>query len=116
YVLGQASNFTGDAAQDPITPDHLGWLPELLTDDGSGNVMVGDEVVTSLDDATNDPSNNNNVGLAGQELLQLSLASQAAADPGTWTANAALTLKTAATVAAGNYTSVLTLSLFEDEQ
>lgn len=108
YVTGQASDFVGTDGQAPITPDHLGWAPALVTE-GNGEVAEGDEVGTSLDEGAN------NVGLEGQELLQLALDSaEASAANGEWTANADLTLKTPNDVAAGSYSSTLTLSLFED--
>jgi hypothetical protein len=108
YVTGQAGNFTGAAGQPSITPDHLGWTPALVTP-GNGEVAAGDEVKTSLDESPN------NVGLVGQEMLQLALDSaEAKAAAGQWTANAGLVLKTDVNVAPGSYTSLLTLSLFED--
>ena len=55
----------------------------------------------------------NGVGLVDQELLAKTDESAAVADEGSWTANAELTLKTLPTVGAGQYDSVLTLSLFE---
>lgn len=113
YVTGQASDFVGSEGQDPITPDHLGWAPALVTE-GNGEVAPGEEVPTSLDDSTN-PDNPNNVGLAGEELLQLALDSaEASAANGEWTATADLTLKTPLDVAPGSYSSTLTLSLFEE--
>jgi hypothetical protein len=76
---------------------------------GNGEVAAGDEVKTSLDGSPN------NVGLVGQEMLQLALDSaEAKAAAGQWTANAGLVLKTDVNVAPGSYTSLLTLSLFED--
>jgi len=108
YVVGQASNFVGTAGQADITPDHLGWAPNLVTAD-NGEVAEGDVVDTALDGGVN------NVGLVGQELLALALDSgEAQAASGQWTANAGLTLKTPVNVAPGSYTSTLTLSLFED--
>jgi len=113
YVTGQASDFVGSEGQDPITPDHLGWAPALVTE-GNGEVAPGEEVPTSLDESTN-PENPNNVGLAGEELLQLALDSaEATAANGSWTANADLTLKTPNDVAGGSYSSTVTLSLFEE--
>lgn len=113
YVTGQASDFVGADGQAPITPDHLGWTPALVTE-GNGEVSPGDEVSTSLDESTN-PSTPNNVGLSGEELLQMALdSSEATAANGEWTANADLTLKTPNDVEAGSYTSTVTLSLFED--
>ncbi|MDQ0574112.1 hypothetical protein [Agromyces albus] len=108
YVTGQASDFVGAAGQPSITPDHLGWSPALVTT-GNGEVAAGDEVKTSLDEAPN------NVGLTGEELLALSLDSASStAASGQWTAGANLVLKTPVDVAPGGYTSLLTLSLFED--
>lgn len=108
YVVGQASAFAGDAGQPSITPDHLGWSPAVLTPN-DGEVAAGDVVETVLD------TGSNAVGLAGEELLYLALDSaDAKAASGQWTANANLVLKTAANVAPGQYTSLLTLSLFED--
>lgn len=108
YVTGQASDFVGVTGQPSITPDHLGWSPALVTT-GNGEVAAGDEVKTSLDEAPN------NVGLTGEELLALSLDSASStAASGQWTAGANLVLKTPVDVAPGGYTSLLTLSLFED--
>lgn len=108
YVTGQAGNFTGDASQADITPDHLGWSPKLVSAN-DGEVAEGDVVDTALD------SGANNVGLVGEELLYLAIDSaDAHAANGQWTANADLVLKTAVDVAPGAYTSLLTLSLFED--
>jgi hypothetical protein len=108
YVTGQASDFVATAGQSPITPDHLGWSPALVTT-GNGEVAAGDEVKTSLDESPN------NVGLIGEELLALSLDSASStAASGQWTAGASLVLKTPVDVAPGAYTSSLTLSLFED--
>src|SRR5690606_22536341 len=108
YVTGQAGSFIGDADQDDITPDHLGWSPALVTE-GNGEVAEGDVVDTAL------YTGEDNVGLVGEELLYLALDSaEAQAANGQWTANADLVLKTAVDVAPGAYTSLLTLSLFED--
>ena len=108
YVVGQAGDFVGTAGQPNITPDHLGCAPAVVTAN-DGEVAPGDVVDTSLD------SGQNAVGLAGQELLYLALDSaDAKAVSGQWTANANLVLKTPVTVAPGSYTSLLTLSLFED--
>lgn len=108
YVTGQASDFAGAAGQPSITPDHLGWAPNVVTAN-DGEVSAGDTVGTSIDGGTN------GVGLVGQELLALALdSSEAHAASGQWTANANLVLKTPVDVAPGAYTSTLTLSLFED--
>ncbi|MDQ1082096.1 MULTISPECIES: hypothetical protein [Microbacterium] len=109
YVTGQASDFVGpDGAI--ITADHFGWTPQAVDDGDTGLIAVGDEVGTSLD------SGPNAVGLVGQELLYASLESATVRESGetSWTADAALVLKTDAGVTPGAYTSKLTLSLFED--
>ncbi|MCJ1698383.1 hypothetical protein MT356_01530 [Rathayibacter festucae] len=51
----------------------------------------------------------------GRIETRLAITSDSAgvAEEGSWTANAALTLKTPTTVDAGDYSSTLTLSLFE---
>ena len=107
YVTGQAGDFVGADGQDPITPDHLGWTPALVTD-GNGEVAEGPEVESVLDDAAAP-------GLEGQELLELALDSgEAQAANGAWTADAGLSLKTPNNVEPGSYSSTLTLSLFEE--
>lgn len=113
YVTGQASDFTGDAGQPNITPDHLGWTPQLVTEVPNGEVVAGGEVTTSKDPVEGPVPDN--VGLVGQEMLQLALDSaEAKAANGQWTAKAGLTLKTDVNVAPGSYVSKLTLSLFEE--
>ena len=107
YVVGSSSAFTGSAGQDPISAGHLGWAPELLDGGESGQVSEGDPVDTVLDTGAN------NVGLVDQEFLALAYDSGAIATEGQWTATADLFLRTPATVAAGDYTARLTLSLFE---
>lgn len=107
YVLGSASDFTGDAGQAPIGADHLGWTPALVDGGDAGLVAEGDQVDTVLDEGPDA------VGLVDQELLALALDSEAIATEGSWTVEAGLTLKTEAGVAPGDYSSVLTLSLFE---
>ncbi|MFB9660345.1 hypothetical protein ACFQS3_11310 [Glycomyces mayteni] len=106
WVEGTASSFTGDAGQDPIGAENLGWSP-TLADDGSGAVAVGPDVAPALD-ADEAP---NNVGLQGRELLAMALTSDDAI--GTWEAGAELTLQVPAGTEPGNYTSTITLSLFE---
>ncbi|WP_335987653.1 hypothetical protein [Glycomyces sp. MUSA5-2] len=106
WVEGTASSFTGDAGQDPIGAENLGWSP-TLADDGSGAVAVGPDVAPALDTEA-DP---NNVGLQGRELLAMALTSDEAI--GTWQAGAELTLQVPADTEPGDYTSTITLSLFE---
>ncbi|MEU4559421.1 hypothetical protein AB0F72_13630 [Actinoplanes sp. NPDC023936] len=108
-VLGSASAFTGAAGQQPISADHLGWKPRLLDGGDTGLVSEGEEVVTVLDEQTQP---GNDVGLVDQELLVSTFDSQAVAG-GAYSVDADLFLRTPADVAAGQYASTLTLSLFE---
>lgn len=107
-VLGQASDFVGDAGTLPA--GHLGWVPALVDYDGDEEVSEGPSVDTVLDEEPND------VGLVNQELLYAAYDSRVAVETGTtsWSARAALVLKTPSDVAPGAYSSTLTLSLFED--
>ncbi|WP_230672660.1 hypothetical protein [Rathayibacter sp. Leaf248] len=106
YVLGSASDFTSTTGG-TIGAENLGWAPALLDGGESGLVSEGDVVDPALDGGVN------GVGLVDQELLAKTDDSAAVAEEGSWTANAELTLKTLPTVGAGQYDSVLTLSLFE---
>lgn len=109
YVVGQASAFTGPGGA-TISPDHLGWTPKLIDGGETGLVTEGEPVGTSED--TGDDA----VGLVDKELLYTALESKTVKEGGesSWTADAALVLKTDAGVTPGAYTSKLTLSLFED--
>ncbi|MGF4045306.1 hypothetical protein ACX800_12145 [Paenarthrobacter nitroguajacolicus] len=107
YVLGTSTDFTGGAGQPAISASHFGWAPRVIDGGESGQVAEGDQVDTSMD------SGANAVGLVDQELLALASDSGAIASEGQWTANADLFMKTPATVAPGDYTAKLTLSLFE---
>jgi hypothetical protein len=108
-VLGNATEFTGDAGQAPISAGHLGWKPHLVDGGETGLVTEGEEVVTVLDEPTQP---GNNVGLVDQELLVSTFDSGTVAG-GSFSVNADLFLRSPADVAAGSYTSTLTLSLFE---
>ncbi|MEV0731106.1 MULTISPECIES: hypothetical protein [Polymorphospora] len=108
-VLGSATDFVGDAGQAPIGAGHLGWKPRLIDGGGTGQVSEGEEVVTVLDEPTQP---GNNVGLVDQELLVSTFDSGGAAGDA-YSVDADLFLRTPADVAAGSYTSTLTLSLFE---
>ncbi|MGX7672439.1 hypothetical protein [Plantactinospora sp. DSM 117369] len=108
-VLGSATDFVGAAGQAPISAGHLGWKPRLLDGGDTGLVAEGDEVVTVLDEETQP---GNNVGLVDQELLVSTFDSGAVAGDA-YSVNADLYLRTPADVAAGEYASTLTLSLFE---
>ena len=106
YITGQSSAFSAPGVPE-IGPEHLGWVPRLLTE-GDGQVAEGPEVGTVFDEAPN------NVGLAGEELLSLALDSGEARTVGAWNANADLHLKTPKDVAPGSYSATLTLTLWED--
>lgn len=109
YVMGQASEFAGSNGQPAIDSSHLGWVPAMVSSN-NGEVAEGQEVKSELD------GGEHNVGLKGEELLALALDSdKAKAVAGQWQVGAELKLKTPVTVAPGSYTSVLTLSLFEDK-
>ncbi|HYP73119.1 MAG TPA: hypothetical protein VEP72_03460 [Microbacterium sp.] len=109
YVLGTAGDFVGSAGQQPIGAGHLGWVPRLIDGGDSGLVSEGPEVATVVDDhAAPD-----NVGLIDQELLANTWSSGDVAAEGSWTVTADLFLRTEKSVAAGDYSSTLTLSLFE---
>jgi len=105
YVTGQSSAFTG-AGVPEIGAEHLGWTPNLITDDG--NVAEGDEVLTSMDEGPDA------VGLVGEELLALAFDSTEARPMGEWQADAGLFLKTPSDVAPGSYSATITLTLWED--
>jgi hypothetical protein len=106
-IVGQAAQFTatGDAAP-PIGPQYLGWKPKLLSDTTTGAVEAGEPVSSVISDGTGAPT----VGLQGQELLVST--ANSADEIGTWQVNAGLALRTPVDVAAGEYHSTLTLSLF----
>ncbi|GAB3841873.1 hypothetical protein GCM10029963_13910 [Micromonospora andamanensis] len=108
-VLGSATDFVGSAGQAPIGAGHLGWKPRLLDGGDTGSVSAGEEVVTVLDEPSQP---GNNVGLVDQELLVSTFESGAVAGDA-YSVDADLFLRTPADVAAGSYTSTLTLSLFE---
>lgn len=107
YVLGSSTDFTGSNGQAPISAGHLGWTPDLINGGDSGQVSEGDQVDTVLD------TGEDAVGLVDQELLAAAFNSGDIATEGQWTATANLFLRTPATIAAGDYTARLTLSLFE---
>ncbi|WP_432872334.1 hypothetical protein [Microbispora rosea] len=106
-VVGQASQFV--AADDPaktIGPEYLGWKPHLISDSSTGAVAAGEPVSSVVSDGTGAPE----VGLKGQELLVSS--ANSADEIGTSQVNADLALRTPTDVAAGEYHSTITLSLF----
>lgn len=106
YVLGTASDFT--SGSDTITADHLGWSPTLTYDYGP-EVQPGGDVSSVADDP-----GSKGLAYADGELLYVNYDQIATYDQGSWSASAGLQLKVdAKDVAAGRYTSVLTLSLFE---
>lgn len=103
YVVGVAEDFTGDAGT--IGAENLGWAPSLVSESESGLVEAGEGV---------DPELEGGVGLVEQDLLVSAYDSAEVNPEGSWTASAGLTLRTAEDVAAGAYSSTITLSLFED--
>ncbi|MDA0634348.1 hypothetical protein OUY22_13060 [Nonomuraea sp. MCN248] len=106
-VVGQAGEFTATSGSTPpIGSQYLGWRPRLLTDSSSGAVEAGEPVSSVISDGSGAPA----VGLQGQELLVST--ANSADEIGTWQVNADLALRTPADVAAGEYHSTLTLSLF----
>lgn len=106
YVLGTASDFV--SGTDIITANHLGWNPALAADYGP-SVEPGGDIETVIDEPASE-----GLGYADGELLYANYDQQATHVQGSWSATAELRLKIDSTsVAPGNYTSVLTLSLFE---
>lgn len=103
YVLGTASDFHDEQGENTIEASRLGWSPQLVAGEGEGEpfVEVGGDVAPS------DP------GLGDQELLYLAESADANAAGGTFSAVADLELVVPADVAAGSYSSTITLSLFE---
>jgi hypothetical protein len=100
YVLGSISDFVGNAGQPNIlSADSFGWAPNLIAGD-PGSVSEGDVV---------EPGD----GFTDTEMLAMAFDSAAINTEGSWSANAGLTLRTPATVAPGQYSATLTLSLFE---
>jgi len=107
-VLGSASDFT-NVAGDVIGAQYLGWSPRLVTGD-EDVISVGGDVDGVLQGV---PGSEQSRGLKDQELLSLSNADALPEGGATSTATADLTLRVPATVTAGQYTSTITLSLFE---
>ncbi|MET0456212.1 MAG: hypothetical protein ABW137_30625 [Mycobacterium sp.] len=106
YVLGTAGDFVSGASG--ITADHLGWTPALAGDYGPA-IEPGGDIETVVDDPASE-----GLAYADGELLYVNVDQTATYTQGSWSATAGLQLKVdAAAVAAGTYTSVLTLSLFE---
>lgn len=108
YVLGSSTAFVGDAAQPDIGAEYLGWTPRLVVGSDSGLVAAGDPVNSAVDLDADD-----NVGLVDTELLASTADSASVVTEGQWSVTADLALRTPATVAAGNYSATVTLSLFE---
>ncbi|SNT64724.1 hypothetical protein SAMN05216276_11331, partial [Streptosporangium subroseum] len=106
-VVGQSSQLvtTGDPAK-TIGPEYLGWKPRLLSDTTTGAVAAGEPVSSILSDGTDAPTE----GLKSQELLVST--ANSTEEIGIHKVNADLALRTPVDVAAGEYHSTLTLSLF----
>ncbi|MBD8205841.1 MULTISPECIES: hypothetical protein [unclassified Microbacterium] len=107
-VLGSASDFT-NADGAVIEAKYLGWSPRLVAGD-ENTISVGGDVDGAL---PSQPDSDPGRGLKDQELLYLSDAASLPEGGATSTATADLTLRVPATVAAGQYSSTITLSLFE---
>jgi hypothetical protein len=107
YVLGTSTDFVSADGASTIGAENFGWAPKLIDGGESGLVAEGDVVDTAIDGGPD------GVGLVDQELLAITNGSAAVAEEGSWTANADLFLRTEPTVDAGQYSSTLTLSLFE---
>ncbi|XVQ88324.1 hypothetical protein ACQP2K_13155 [Microbispora siamensis] len=106
-VVGQSSQFTASGNPSAtIGPEYLGWKPRLLSDSSTGAVSAGEPVSSVISDGSGAPTE----GLKGQELLVST--ANSADEIGTWQVNADLALRTPVDVAAGEYHSTLTLSLF----
>ncbi|WP_404434621.1 hypothetical protein LG299_08115 [Microbacterium lacus] len=106
YVLGTASDFVSGV--DAITADHLGWTPALAGNYGP-SIEPGGDIETVVDDPGSE-----GLAYADGELLYANYDQAETYEQGSWSATAGLQLKVDATDAAtGDYTSVLTLSLFE---
>lgn len=107
-VLGSASDFTSTDGK-KIGAEYLGWSPRLVA--GNEDVIsVGGDVDGVLQGQIGSDQSR---GLKDQELLYLSDATALPDGGATSTATADLTLRVPATVAAGQYSSTITLSLFE---
>lgn len=97
-VVGGITDFAGTAAQPDISStEYFGWTPNVVAGN-AGQVAPGDDIAPGTGFDT-EPS----------ELLTTIDESA----PGSWQANAGLTLEAPATVASGAYQATLTLSLFE---
>ncbi|KQR26333.1 hypothetical protein ASF76_03525 [Microbacterium sp. Leaf151] len=107
-VLGSAGDFT-NADGDTIEAKYLGWSPRLVAGDDDAISVGGDVDGVLQGEIGSDQSR----GLTDQELLYLSDAEALPDGGATSTATADLTLRVPATVAYGQYTSTITLSLFE---
>uniref|UniRef100_UPI00388D47D7 hypothetical protein n=1 Tax=Isoptericola halotolerans TaxID=300560 RepID=UPI00388D47D7 len=102
-VLGSASDFHDEAQANIVGAQHLGWAPRLVAGEGEGEpfVSVGGDVAPS------------GPGLVDHELLYLAESAEGNDAGGVFSATADLSLVVPADVAAGVYSSTITLSLFE---
>ncbi|WZH35576.1 MAG: hypothetical protein PIR02_12410 [Microbacterium enclense] len=107
-VLGSASDFAASNGG-VIEAKYLGWSPRLVTGDDEA-ISIGGDVDGVLQGTDGSEPGR---GLKDQELLYLNDANALPAGGATSTATADLTLRVPATVTAGQYSSTITLSLFE---
>ncbi len=106
YVTGVISDFAG-ADEASIGAEYFGWSPRLVADPGDATIEAGGDVDGELDGGP---------GLTdGWDLLYAAWDADAAAEArqGTFTADAGLELTVPSTVAPGEYSALLTLSLFD---
>ncbi|GGH51746.1 hypothetical protein [Microbacterium album] len=103
YVLGSASDFVDADSNNTIPAANLGWAPQFVEGEGEGEdfVFVGGDVAPTAP------------GLIHQELLYSVASGEGNAAGGVFSATADLNLVVPADVAAGSYSSTITLSLFE---
>ena len=99
-VLGSITDFTGDVDQPAIpAAESFGWIPAIVAGD-PGSVSEGDAVAPGE-------------GFRDAEILAMASDSATISPEGSWSADAELELVTPVTVAPGDYSATLTLSLFE---
>src|SRR5690625_5046157 len=103
-VHGRAADVENVDGPSTLSAAELGWVPEIIDGGESGLVSEGDAVDFAVDGGP---------GLVDRELLTMTFDPAMIAEEGQWTATADLVLRTQPTVDPGNYTSTLTLSLFE---
>ncbi|MDR0366945.1 MAG: hypothetical protein LBH68_08995 [Bifidobacteriaceae bacterium] len=116
YVIGEASPFADDNSTLPnIDAKHLGWAPRLTGSNPSFNVSAGSPIDAWADVDPSDPDWGTWAGLGEAWSLFEASSSYMVNPERSWTAGASLFLKVPVATAAGSYTSIVTLTLFEDD-